>query len=105
MIKLHFHISIYLFIDLIFLGLRCISILVVLFQFLDECISCFAKSDDESRNLCLNYMAPWLPNLARFSACVKTDPNKIKMIDIIDKLIKLTISNREVKVTLSVSSI
>lgn len=64
-------------------------------EFLDECISCFGKSDDESRNLCLNYMAPWLPNLSRFSGCDKSDPNKIKMIDIIEKLIKLTIMNRQ----------
>jgi len=64
-------------------------------EFLDECISCFDKTDDESRNLCLNYIAPWLPNLSRFAAYSRSDPNKIKMMDIIEKLIKLTISNRK----------
>lgn len=34
-------------------------------QFLEECISGFVKSDYELKHLCLEYMAPWLPNLAR----------------------------------------
>ena len=35
-------------------------------QFLEECIAGFVKSDYELKHLCLEYMAPWLPNLARF---------------------------------------
>ena len=36
-----------------------------LLQFLEECIAGFVKSDYELKHLCLEYMAPWLPNLAR----------------------------------------
>uniref|UniRef100_A0A7M5VE60 Ras-GAP domain-containing protein n=3 Tax=Clytia hemisphaerica TaxID=252671 RepID=A0A7M5VE60_9CNID len=64
-------------------------------EFLDECISCFAKSNDESRNLCLNYMAPWFPNLARYCGLSRNDPNKLQMMEIVKKLIDLTISNRQ----------
>ncbi|XP_047141766.1 neurofibromin isoform X1 [Hydra vulgaris] len=64
-------------------------------EFLEECTSCFSKCDDESRNLCLNYMAPWLPNLVNFSNLNKKDTNKEKMVDIIARLIELTISDRK----------
>ena len=39
--------------------------LLSLLQFLEECIAGFVKSDYELKHLCLEYMAPWLPNLAR----------------------------------------
>ena len=42
-----------------------VDLLLSSFQFLEECIAGFVKSDFELKHLCLEYMAPWLPNLAR----------------------------------------
>ncbi|EDV22626.1 uncharacterized protein TRIADDRAFT_59057 [Trichoplax adhaerens] len=62
-------------------------------QFLEESIDSFAKSKIELKHLCLQYMSPWLPNLARFITTGITERQKV--IVIIEKLIDLTIKEKE----------
>ncbi|XP_048582480.1 neurofibromin-like isoform X2 [Nematostella vectensis] len=63
-------------------------------EFLEECIEGFMKSDTELKHLCLEYMAPWLPNLDRFWRFPSDDPQKIKMNSVLEKLISITVSER-----------
>eukprot|EP00794_Sanderia_malayensis_P014143 gene14143-15620_t len=64
-------------------------------EFLDECINGFSMSDFELKHLCLEYMAPWLPNLTKFCKCVSENPSRVKLGLILDKLIQLTIDERQ----------
>eukprot|EP00795_Rhopilema_esculentum_P015875 gene15875-7206_t len=64
-------------------------------EFLDECINGFSLSDFELKHLCLEYMAPWLPNLTKFCKCVSDDPSRTKLCQILDKLIQMTIKERQ----------
>ncbi|KAJ7378700.1 Neurofibromin 1 [Desmophyllum pertusum] len=63
-------------------------------EFLEECIAGFVKSDYELKHLCLEYMAPWLPNLARFCRFPADDPQKVKMTRILEQLINLTVKEK-----------
>lgn len=63
-------------------------------EFLEECITGFVKSDYELKHLCLEYMAPWLPNLARFCRYPADDPQKAKMTHILEELINLTVKEK-----------
>ncbi|XP_015765754.1 PREDICTED: neurofibromin-like [Acropora digitifera] len=63
-------------------------------EFLEECIAGFVKSDYELKHLCLEYMAPWLPNLARFFRYPADDPQKVKMTHILEELINLTVKEK-----------
>ncbi|RMX38597.1 hypothetical protein pdam_00008370 [Pocillopora damicornis] len=65
-------------------------------EFLEECIAGFVKSDYELKHLCLEYMAPWLPNLARFCRFPADDPQKVKMTRILEELINLTVKEKGV---------
>src|SRR5207244_92035 len=63
-------------------------------EFLEEAIRGFKNSNLEQKNLCLEYMTPWLPNLSRIrtSTSTHTDTHKTQRLNnIIDKLITLTI--------------
>ncbi|XP_050358352.1 neurofibromin-like isoform X2 [Nymphalis io] len=67
-------------------------------RFLEECIRGFRVSTIELKHLCLEYMTPWLANLARF--CKPSDnPWHQKRVDhyiqILEKLITLTIEETE----------
>ncbi|XP_065225861.1 neurofibromin-like isoform X1 [Planococcus citri] len=63
-------------------------------EFLDECIQSFQLSNIEMKHLCLEYMTPWLMNLVKF--CKSTDETKkTKVIQILEKLISLTIQEVE----------
>lgn len=86
-------------------------------EFLEECIQSFQISNIEMKHLCLEYMTPWLPNLVKlviffkshysifwvihwlilfFRFCKSSDENKKqKVIQILDKLIVLTIQEVE----------
>jgi len=64
-------------------------------EFLDECINGFSLSDFELKHLCLEFMAPWLPNLTRFCKCVSDDPFRIRLGQILDKIIQMTIKERQ----------
>lgn len=86
------------------------------------------KSDYELKHLCLEYMAPWLPNLARLVlSCIlgwqpelilkliflpndrlfyrffrypADDPQKVKMTHILEELINLTVKEKGVSLWL-----
>lgn len=59
-------------------------------EFLEECITGFHTSNIPLKHLCLEYMTPWLPNLARF--CRHNDDSRLqKVASILDKLISLTL--------------
>ncbi|KAK6622690.1 hypothetical protein RUM43_008532 [Polyplax serrata] len=64
-------------------------------EFLVECIEGFRVSTIELKHLCLEYMTPWLPNLARF--CKPSDESKrqSKVTHILEQLILLTIEEGE----------
>lgn len=63
-------------------------------QFLDECIRGFQRSTIELKHLCLEYMTPWLKNLVKFCKS-NDDAKKKKVSEILDKLICLTIEQKE----------
>ncbi|KAL0094889.1 hypothetical protein F4703DRAFT_1902562 [Phycomyces blakesleeanus] len=62
-------------------------------EFLNECFVGFQKSSEPLRYLCLDYMRPWLPNLALFCRGSLEDLAKTK--DIVRLLIDLTISRTD----------
>ncbi|KAI9318553.1 hypothetical protein BX666DRAFT_1511999 [Dichotomocladium elegans] len=66
-------------------------------EFLKECLVGFSKSEESMRQLCLDYMAPWLRNLALYSRPTSDDDNKnlLKMRDILRLLIELTVSRSD----------
>ncbi|XP_076800619.1 neurofibromin-like isoform X2 [Clavelina lepadiformis] len=61
-------------------------------EFLKECIAGFCSSSDKLKNLCLEYMEPWLFNLPAFSNADETKRSKVKAI--IGQLIELTIAEK-----------
>nr|CAB3264303.1 neurofibromin [Phallusia mammillata] len=62
-------------------------------EFLDECITGFRCLSDTLKNLCLEYMEPWLFNLPAFVCSTEIKRNKVKSV--IQKLIELTIAEKE----------
>ncbi|XP_073824819.1 neurofibromin 1 isoform X6 [Musca autumnalis] len=63
-------------------------------EFLEECIQGFQRSTIELKHLCLEYMTPWLKNLVKFCKS-NDDAKKLKVSQILDKLICLTIEQKE----------
>ncbi|KAG0184581.1 Ras GTPase activating protein ira2 [Apophysomyces sp. BC1034] len=66
-------------------------------EFLNECFVGFNKSSEPMRQLCLNYMAPWLRNLSIFSRGCTEDNNKnlSKTKDVLKLLIELTVTRTD----------
>ncbi|KAG0178831.1 Ras GTPase activating protein ira2 [Apophysomyces sp. BC1021] len=67
------------------------------FEFLNECFVGYNKSSEPMRQLCLNYMSPWLRNLALFTRAMSDDPNRnlMKTKDILRLLIDLTVTRAD----------
>ncbi|XP_075145354.1 neurofibromin 1 isoform X2 [Haematobia irritans] len=63
-------------------------------EFLEECIQGFQRSTIELKHLCLEYMTPWLKNLVKFCKS-NDDAKKLKVSQILEKLIFLTIEQKE----------
>ncbi|XP_036327650.1 neurofibromin [Rhagoletis pomonella] len=63
-------------------------------EFLEECIQGFQRSTIELKHLCLEYMTPWLKNLVKFCKS-NDDAKKLKVSQILDKLILVTIEQKE----------
>lgn len=63
-------------------------------EFLEECIQGFQRSTIELKHLCLEYMTPWLKNLVKFCKS-NDDAKKLKVSQILEKLINLTIEQKE----------
>ncbi|XP_012162697.1 neurofibromin isoform X2 [Ceratitis capitata] len=63
-------------------------------EFLEECIQGFQRSTIELKHLCLEYMTPWLNNLLKFCKA-NDDAKKLKVSQILDKLVCLTIEQKE----------
>lgn len=68
-------------------------------EFLNEALIGFSKSNETMRQLCLDYMVPWLCNLAVFARFSSDDQKKstTKTKDIIKLLIELTVKRNEVR--------
>ncbi len=64
-------------------------------EFLEECIQGFSASSIELKHLCLEYMTPWLLNLAKFCKHPADETKRHKVAHILDKLITLTIEEVE----------
>ncbi|KAI8142067.1 hypothetical protein BJV82DRAFT_159057 [Fennellomyces sp. T-0311] len=66
-------------------------------EFLNECLVGFNKSSEPMRQLCLDYMAPWLRNLAIYSRNIPDDHNKSlsKTKDVLRLLIELTVTRTD----------
>ncbi|KAI9323567.1 hypothetical protein BX666DRAFT_2016762 [Dichotomocladium elegans] len=62
-------------------------------EFLNECFVGFNQSNESLRYLCLDYMVPWLPNLAIFSHGSPEDVAKTK--EVLRMLIDLTIARTD----------
>nr|XP_002121778.4 neurofibromin [Ciona intestinalis] len=62
-------------------------------EFLEECITGFRYSNDKLKNLCLEYMEPWLFNLPSFASSDGIKRNKVKSV--VEKLIDLTITEKD----------
>lgn len=62
-------------------------------EFLNECFVGFNKSSEPLRYLCLDYMAPWLPNLALFCKGSAEDIAKTK--EVLQLLIDLTVARTD----------
>ncbi|KAI8137099.1 hypothetical protein BJV82DRAFT_547510 [Fennellomyces sp. T-0311] len=62
-------------------------------EFLSECFVGFNKSNEPLRYLCLDYMAPWLPNLALFCRGSAEDVTKTK--EVLRLLIDLTVARTD----------
>ncbi|ORZ22469.1 hypothetical protein BCR42DRAFT_406243 [Absidia repens] len=65
------------------------------FEFIQECVDGFKKSNHKLRILCLDYLSPWLKNLARFSRGSDRDLGIIKIQEILRSLIDLTLDRPE----------
>ncbi|ORX62830.1 hypothetical protein DM01DRAFT_1403269 [Hesseltinella vesiculosa] len=66
-------------------------------EFLSECFVGFNKSSEPLRYLCLDYMVPWLPNVALFchSSDDDSNPDLAKTKEVIRLLIDLTVSRTD----------
>jgi neurofibromin 1 len=77
-------------------------------EFLNEALIGFSKSSEPMRQLCLDYMVPWLRNLALFAHHSPEDHRKSlsKTKDLLKLLIDLTVRRVEVrqKIDVSISS-
>ncbi|KAI9491357.1 hypothetical protein BDB00DRAFT_874401 [Zychaea mexicana] len=62
-------------------------------EFLSECFVGFNKSSEPLRYLCLDYMTPWLPNLAQFCRGSPEDVAKTK--EVLRLLIDLTVARTD----------
>lgn len=71
-------------------------------EFLSECFVGFNKSSEPLRYLCLDYMTPWLPNLALFCRGSPSDVAKTK--EVLRLLIDLTVARTDVSICSSVKS-
>jgi hypothetical protein len=71
-------------------------------EFLNECFVGFNKSSEPLRHLCLDYMAPWLPNLSIFARNSPDDGKQTltKTKEVIRLLIDLTVTRNDVSYTL-----
>lgn len=67
-------------------------------EFLNECFVGFNKSSEPLRHLCLDYMAPWLPNLSIFARNGPEDNKQTltKTKEVIRLLIDLTVTRNDV---------
>jgi hypothetical protein len=67
-------------------------------EFLNECFVGFNKSSEPLRHLCLDYMAPWLPNLSIFARNSPEDGKQTltKTKEVIRLLIDLTVTRNDV---------
>ena len=66
-------------------------------EFLKEFFTGFYKSNTPQKHLCLQYMSPWLPNLALYYRNgSENQPNVVKARDIIKDLIDMTTKEPEV---------
>ena len=68
-------------------------------EFLNEALTGLLKCDDSMRQLCLDYMAPWLNNLAVYARHSPDDHKKNlgKTKDVIKLLMDMTVQRSEVK--------
>ncbi|KAF7721136.1 Ras GTPase activating protein ira2, partial [Apophysomyces ossiformis] len=66
-------------------------------EFLNECFIGFNKSNEPMRQLCLDYMAPWLRNLSFFCrGCAEdTKQNVSKTTDVLRSLIDMTVARAD----------
>ena len=77
-------------------------------EFLLECCVGFLKSSKELKHYCLEYMTPWLPNIAKYCSPVFihnptcNDPQFNKLKEVIRMLIDLTV--KEVEMNASIQS-
>ena len=63
-------------------------------EFLEEAIRGFRNSDPDHKNLCLDYMVPWLGNLSRFRK--HSDSNKkIRLNNVIEQLNAISIEETD----------
>lgn len=62
-------------------------------EFLSECFVGFNKSSEPLRYLCLDYMTPWLPNLALF--CRGSAEDVVKSKEVLRLLIDLTVARTD----------
>lgn len=67
------------------------------FEFIQECVDGFNKSNQKLRILCLDYLSPWLKNLALFCCGGDRDVGLAKIMDILRLLINLTLDRPEVR--------
>lgn len=63
-------------------------------EFLQECITGFKKSNHELKHLCLEYMAPWFPNLSRYCKEPSKGDKRTQVNSILEDLIELTIAEK-----------
>ena len=73
-------------------------------EFLNESLVGFNKSNEPMRQLCLDYMAPWLRNLAVYSRNIPDDHNKslTKTKDVLRLLIELTVTRTDVSLSFKI---
>ncbi|KAJ3122925.1 Ras GTPase activating protein ira2 [Nowakowskiella sp. JEL0407] len=63
-------------------------------EFLLECCLGFSRSNKEQKHHCLEYMAPWLPNLAKVWRGGKFESDK-KINEVLEHLIQITVQEHE----------
>lgn len=73
-------------------------------EFILECFYGFMKANKELKHYCLEYMAPWLPNIAHYCrpgleySSSTNDPQHQKLREILRLLIEITVKETEVKI-------
>lgn len=66
------------------------------FEFIQECMGGYKKSNNKMRFLCLDYMSPWLRNLGKFCCNKDHKDGLAKVNDILRLLIEVTLDKQEV---------